>query len=110
MCAEHLTEVIVSGMEAYIPYTFSTPHAKKPWFNHACSRAVQDREAAHRRYQTHRNPADHDLYISARNRAKSIFQLTKKISSIESVKTLLLLNLPVTPGILPKIFPPTLLL
>ncbi len=31
--AQRITEVIVSGMEAYIPRTFSTPHAKKPRFN-----------------------------------------------------------------------------
>ncbi len=77
MCAQRITEVIVSGMEAYIPRTFSTPHAKKPWFNYACSRAVQDREAAHKRYQSLLTTANYDLYIFARNRAKSILRLTK---------------------------------
>ncbi len=77
VCAQCITEVTVSGMEAYIPRTFSTPHTKKTWFNHACSRAVQDREAAHKRYQSLRTPVNNDLYISARNRAKSILRLTK---------------------------------
>ncbi len=77
VCAQRITEVIESGMEAYIPSTFSIPHAKKPWFHHACSRAVQHREIAHKRYQSLRIPANHDIYISARNRAKSILRLTK---------------------------------
>ncbi len=46
-CAQRITEVIVSGMRAYVPHTFSTPHAKKPWFNHACSHAIKDREVAY---------------------------------------------------------------
>ena len=77
VCAQRITEVIVSGMEAYIPHTFSTPHAKKPWFNHACSCAIKDREAAHKRYLSLRTPANHDLYISARNHAKSVLRLAK---------------------------------
>ncbi len=64
-------------MEAYISRTFSTPLAKKPWFTHACSLVAQDREAAHKRYQSLWTPANHDLYISARNRAKSILRLIK---------------------------------
>ena len=77
VCAQRITEVIVSGMEAYIPHTFSPTHARKPWFNHACSRAVKDREAAYRRYLSLRTNDSHSLYISARNRAKSILRLTK---------------------------------
>ena len=77
VCAQRITEVIVSGMEAYIPRSFSTPHAKKPWFNHACSRAVNDREVAHKRYQSLQTNVNYELYISARNRAKSILRLTK---------------------------------
>ena len=76
-CAERISEVIVSGMEAYIPHTFSTPNAKKPWFNHACSRAIKDRNVAHQRYQRLPTPENHTLYISARNHAKSILRLTK---------------------------------
>ncbi len=77
VCPQRITEVIVSGMEAYIPHTFSVLHTKKTLFNHTCSRAVQDREAAHKRYQSLRTPANHDPYISAWNCAKSILQLTK---------------------------------
>ncbi len=77
-------------------------------FHLACSHAVQDREAAHKRYQSLRTPANHDLYISAHNREKSIFR-PKIFSSIESVKTLLFVILPVTSGIFPKISPNLLL-
>ena len=77
VCAQRITEVIVSAMEVFIPHTFSTPNAKKPWFNHACSRAVKDRETAFKRYQSLPTPNNHALYISARNRAKSILRLTK---------------------------------
>ena len=77
LCAEPITEVIVSGMELYIPHTFSNTKAKKPWFNSACSRAVNDREATHKRYRSHPSAETHALYISAHNHSKSILQLTK---------------------------------
>ena len=71
LCAERITEVIVSGMEAYIPHSFSQPKPSKPWFNTACSRAIHDREVAHKRYLSLPSPESHALYISARNHAKS---------------------------------------
>ena len=49
LCAERITEVIIFGMELYIPHTFSNTTAKKYWLNSACSRAVNDRKAAHKR-------------------------------------------------------------
>ena len=64
-------------MEAYIPHTFSVPNAHKPWFNFTCSRAVKDREVAHKRYRRNPSQVNHDLYISARNHAKSVLQLAK---------------------------------
>ena len=36
-------------MEAYVPYTIKSFSPSKPWFDNACSRAVQARERA---YQT----------------------------------------------------------
>ena len=64
-------------MELYIPHTFSNTKAKKPWFNSACSHAINDRETAHKRYHSHPSAETHALYISAYNHAKSILQLTK---------------------------------
>ncbi|MPC44140.1 hypothetical protein E2C01_037804 [Portunus trituberculatus] len=45
LCAERITEVIVSDMEAYIPHSFSQPKPSKPWFNSACSCAIHDRDS-----------------------------------------------------------------
>ena len=77
LCAKRITEVIISGMELYIPHTFSNTKANKSWFNSACSRAINDREAAHKRYRSHLSAETHALHISTRNHAKSILQLTK---------------------------------
>ena len=35
LCAERITGVIVSGIEAYIPHSFSRPKPSKPWVNTA---------------------------------------------------------------------------
>ena len=35
LCAERLTEGIVSGMEMYISHFFSQPKSSKAWFNTA---------------------------------------------------------------------------
>ena len=77
LCAERITEVIVSGIESYIPHTFSNTKAKKPWFNSACSCAINDREAAHNRYCSHPPAETHALYISSHNYTKPILQLNK---------------------------------
>ena len=78
LCAACITEVIIFGMELYIPHTFFNTKAKKPWFNSACSRAVNDRVIAHKRYRSYPSAECHALYISARSHAKSILQLTEK--------------------------------
>ena len=64
-------------MELFISHSFSNTKAKKPWFNSVCSRAVRDREAAHKRYRSHPSAETHTLYISARNHARSIVQFIK---------------------------------
>ncbi len=106
-CAQRSAKVIVSGMRTYIPHTFSTPHAKKPWFNYACSHAIKDREVAYKSYISLPTPENHTLYISAWNHAKSILRLAKPLSSIENVKTLpTLIPLKIS-GIYPKLSPTT---
>ena len=76
-CAKRITEVILSGMEAYIPYSFPSTKPNKPWFNSACSRAIRHRDAAFRDYRRLQTPETHATYISSRNRAKSILRNTK---------------------------------
>ena len=77
LCAERIIEVIVSGMEVYIPHSFSRPKPSKPWSITACSRDIHDREMAHKRYLSLPSPESQTLYISARNHAKSVLQLAK---------------------------------
>ena len=76
--AEHITEVIVSGMEAYIPHSFSRPKRSKPWINTACSRVIHDGKVAHKRYLSFSSPASPALYISVWNHANFVVQLAKK--------------------------------
>ena len=64
-------------MELYISHTFSNTKAKKPWFNSSSSRAVNDREAAHKLYRSHPSAETQAQYILASNHAKSILQNTK---------------------------------
>ena len=69
--------MIVSGMEAYIPHTFSSLKDRKPWFNLACFRTIHDREVTHKRYLCLSSADTHALHISALNHAKFVLQLAK---------------------------------
>ena len=93
-------------MESYIPHTFFNTKAKKIWFNSACSRAVKDRGTAHKQYRSHASAETHAIYISSRNHAKPILQLTKN-SFINSQQQSFLLMIS---GIQPIISPTILLL
>ena len=53
--------VIVSGMEAYVPQSFSQPKSSKPWFNPASSLAIHDREVAHKVYLSLSSPESNAL-------------------------------------------------
>ena len=75
--AERVTEVILSGMEAFIPHTFSPTKKNQPWFNSDCNLAIRRRERAFRDYRSDSNPFNHALYISARNQAKATLRRTK---------------------------------
>ena len=77
VCAERVAEVILSGMEAYIPSSFSPTNTKKPWFTHACSKAIKNRERAFLGYRRNPTPHFHSLYITARNQARSILRNAK---------------------------------
>src|SRR6201990_869400 len=55
-CAERITEVILSGMEANIPYSFTSTKPNKPWFNSICSRAILSSDAAFRDYRRFQTP------------------------------------------------------
>ncbi|KAG0729296.1 hypothetical protein GWK47_030649 [Chionoecetes opilio] len=77
---QRITEVIVSGMEAYIPHTFSNPKARQPWFNSACSHAVRDREVAHKRYHLHLTK---DVSPKALRTIKGVDELSLFVSEVQ---------------------------
>ena len=81
-------------MRAYIPYSLITFSPSNPWFDHAYSSAILDREGANLSYQASPSEITHATFISARNhcsakirKARSSFHKRKLIGS-----TLLLLK------------------
>ena len=71
------TEVLVSGMEAYIPSSVKSFSPTKPWFDRSCSSATQARDRAYRAWQNSRSPTTHSTFISARNRCKRALRKAK---------------------------------
>ena len=76
-CVERITEVILDGMETYIPSSFPSSRSQKPWFNTDCSRAIRLRDGAYRKYRRLQTPESRSSYISCRNRAKTVIRLAK---------------------------------
>ena len=54
-----VTDIIVSGMEAYVPFSIKIFSPSKPWFDHVCYLAVQARERAFRSYRSSRSALTH---------------------------------------------------
>ena len=77
LCAERITKVMVSDMEAYILHSFSQPKSFKPCFNPAYSRSIHDKEGAHKKYLSLPSSDSHALFVSNQNQVKSVLQLTK---------------------------------
>ena len=80
-------------MRAYILYSLRTFSPSNPWFDHACSSAISDREGVHRSYQASPFELTHATFISARNfcsaklcRARSSFR-KRKIDKLNSSPT-----------------------
>ena len=93
LAATAVGKVVDSGMRAYIPYSLTTFSPSNPWFDHACSSAILDREGAHRSYQASPSELIHATFISARNRcsaklrrARSSFR-KRKIDKLNSSPT-----------------------
>lgn len=89
VCAQHVIEVIVSGMKVCIPHTFSGMKAWKPWFSWTSSCAVKDGGATHRLYYCLSPSEIYTLYISDRDHATFVLQLTKILSLIGRIKIFL---------------------
>ena len=73
-----ISETIVAGMEAYIPFTIKTFSPTKPWFDHACLRAVEARERAYQAHIQSRSAFTHRAFIAARNRCGAKIRRAKK--------------------------------
>ena len=74
-------------MELYSSHTFFNTKAKKPWFNTAFSRAVNEREAAHQRYRSY-SSAEIKSYIFLPVIMPNLFSKLVKTLSLENVKVL----------------------
>ena len=75
--ATFVTEIMVAGMDAYIPSSVKSFSPSNPWFDRACSQAIQAREQAYQSYQVSPSTASHSTFISARNRCKTIIRRAK---------------------------------
>ena len=72
-----VTDVMVAGMEAYVPHSDKTFSPSKPWFDHACSMAVEAKKRAFRSYQSSPSDLTRTAFISARNRCKNKIRRAK---------------------------------
>ena len=70
LVATAVSEVVDSGMTAYIPYSLIN-FSPNPWFDRVCSSAISDREGAHRSYQASPSELTHATFISTRNRCSA---------------------------------------
>ena len=78
LCADRITEIIMAGIEAYVPYSFSrTSKGSQAWFNNQCSIAIKERDVAFKAWQQSPSEDTHSSYISARNTAKSVLRSAK---------------------------------
>ena len=79
--ATRLTEVILAGMEAYIPFSFSKSNANNSWFNHNCSTAIRNKEKAYKRFRRRQTDESRAIYIFARRppRVVCLFTFTHNL-------------------------------
>ena len=76
-CALRVEELILSGMEAYVPHTITTFSPSKPWFDGSCSDAIRQRDRAYRAWKDSPSAVTHSAFISSRNRCKAIIRKAK---------------------------------
>ena len=68
---------MAAGMDAYVPSSVRSFSPSNPWFDRACSRAIQTREGAYQSWKSLPSPEMHANFISARNRCKAIIRKAK---------------------------------
>ena len=77
LAAGKIADIMVAAMEAFVPSSVKSFSPSKPWFDHACSLAVQARERAYQSYLHSRSALTHQAFISSRNRCKAILHKAK---------------------------------
>ncbi|KAI3388413.1 hypothetical protein SNEBB_004946, partial [Seison nebaliae] len=77
LASERITEILVAGMEAYIPHNDKNHSSSNPWFNEKCSTAISKRNTAYRQFCDNHSQESHQAFIHARNQAKKTIRKSK---------------------------------
>nr|CAI5821407.1 unnamed protein product [Callosobruchus analis] len=77
-CAREITEVLMSGMEAYIPHVVKHPSKNKPWSNQSCRDAVTSKNQKYREWRKNPCTESHRSFTEARNRCKRVIDSSKE--------------------------------
>ncbi|XP_050298292.1 uncharacterized protein LOC126737434, partial [Anthonomus grandis grandis] len=77
-CANQITETILAGMEAYIPFSTKCGSNNKQWFNLNCKNAVNTKNAAYRKLRQHPSIENRRNFLAFRNSCKRIIDECKE--------------------------------
>src|SRR5678815_3700414 len=70
--------VIVDGMSRFIPSSTKSFSPHNPWFDRACSLAIQARDSEYREWKNSRSPITLANFHSARNRCRDTLRRAKR--------------------------------
>src|ERR1700755_1708381 len=76
--ADKVGAVIVDGMSRFIPSSTKSFSPQNPWFDRACSRAIQARDIAYREWKNSPSPITLANFHSDRNRCRDILRRAKQ--------------------------------
>ena len=91
VCAGEVSEVILTSMEAYIPFSKKCPSNGKAWFNQGCKEAVASKNRAYRQWRTNPNAANRNNFVRTRNHCKQTIDASKEEHN-QRIKNKLLAN------------------
>ena len=77
-CAAEISEIIMLGMDTYIPHFSKRSSPSKPWFNKNCSRTVALKQTAYHRWRKNPNLATRAEYVDARNNCSQTIDASKE--------------------------------
>src|SRR5678816_1739517 len=70
--------VIVDGISRFIPSSTKSFSPHNPWFDHACSLAIQARDSSYQGWKNSRSPITLANFHSARNRCRDTLRRAKR--------------------------------